>query len=45
MKNKNERLAYRLGGILERLNAGERISVSELAETYAVTSRTIQRDI
>ena len=45
MKNKNERLAYRLGGILERLNAGERISVNELAETYGVTPRTIQRDI
>lgn len=45
MKNKNERLAYRLGGILERLNAGERISVNDLAETYGVTPRTIQRDI
>lgn len=41
---KHERLAYRLSDILIKLNAGERLDILELAETYQVSIRTLKRD-
>jgi len=41
---KHERLAYRLADIIVRLNAGERLNIDELAETYQVSTRTLKRD-
>ncbi len=44
MSNKNEKVAERLAGIITRLNNGERLNINELAESYQVDKRTIQRD-
>ena len=41
---KHERLAYRLSVILIKLNAGERLDILALAETYQVSIRTLKRD-
>ncbi|GAA0805064.1 helix-turn-helix transcriptional regulator [Psychrobacter piscatorii] len=41
---KHERLAYRLSDIIVRLNAGERLNIFELADTYKVSIRTLKRD-
>ena len=41
---KHERLAYRLADILIKLNAGERLDILALAETYQVSIRTLKRD-
>lgn len=41
---KHERLAYRLSDILIKLNAGERLDILALAETYQVSIRTLKRD-
>jgi len=41
---KHERLAYRLSDIIIRLNAGERLDIFELADTYKVSTRTLKRD-
>lgn len=45
MSAKHENLAYRLVGILRQLNAGERLDVHQLAETFNISVRTIQRDL
>lgn len=42
---KHERLAYRLADIVTRLNMGERLDIEELAQSYKVHLRTIQRDL
>ncbi|SGY81495.1 Putative uncharacterized protein [Moritella viscosa] len=44
MKSKNEKLAKRLGTILARLNAGERLYLKELEAEFNVHERTIWRD-
>ena len=44
MKSKNEKLAQRLGTILARLNAGERLYLKDLEAEYNVHERTIWRD-
>lgn len=43
--NKNEQLAHRLSQILYRLNIGERLDTQQLAEEFAISVRTIQRDL
>lgn len=45
MANKHEKLAWRLVGILTKLNSGERINIKDLANEYDVSIRTIVRDI
>ena len=40
----HDTLAKRLGLILTRLNSGERLNLSHLAEEFSVTERTLQRD-
>ncbi|WP_343806170.1 helix-turn-helix transcriptional regulator [Marinobacterium maritimum] len=42
---KHDKLAQRLGLILTKLNAGERIHIDALAAEFNVSSRTIQRDL
>ena len=44
MKSKNEKLAQRLGTILARLNAGERLYLKDLEAEFNVHERTIWRD-
>lgn len=44
MKSKNEKLAKRLGTILARLNAGERLYLKDLEVEFNVHERTIWRD-
>ncbi|SGY81473.1 helix-turn-helix transcriptional regulator [Moritella viscosa] len=44
MKSKNEKLAKRLGTILARLNAGERLYLKDLEAEFNVHERTIWRD-
>ncbi|QUM75084.1 WYL domain-containing protein [Moritella sp. 24] len=44
MKSKNEKLAKRLGTILARLNAGERLYLKNLEAEFNVHERTIWRD-
>ena len=44
MKIKNEKLAKRLGTILARLNAGERLCLKDLEAEFNVHERTIWRD-
>lgn len=44
VSKKHERLAYRLSDIIVRLNSGERLDITELAETYQVSIRTLKRD-
>ncbi len=41
----HELLARRLAGILQRLNAGERLDIDDLAKEFSVHKRTIQRDL
>ena len=41
---KHEKLAYRLADILIRLNDGERLDITELANSYQVSTRTLKRD-
>lgn len=45
LDKKHEKLAYRLVGILQKLNMGERLHVKSLAEEYQVSVRTIQTDL
>lgn len=45
MSKKNTQLAYRLAGILTKLNRGDRLEISRLAEEYEVETRTINRDL
>lgn len=45
MNSKHEKLAFRLAGILQRLNQGERLDIHDLAETFQVDIRTVQRDL
>lgn len=45
MSKKNLLLATRLADILLRLNRGETLTLSGLAEEYGVHQRTIRRDI
>jgi len=40
----HDTLAKRLGLILTRLNSGERLALSALADEFSVTERTLQRD-
>lgn len=40
----HDKIASRLAIILTKLNAGERLSPTALAEEFNVTLRTIQRD-
>jgi len=42
--NEHDTLAKRLGLILTRLNSGERLTLSVLAQEFNVTERTLQRD-
>lgn len=42
---KSQQLAQRLSVLLARLNKGERIDISLLAEEFGVSVRTLQRDI
>ena len=44
MSQKNVQLAYRLAGILTKLNQGDRLEISRLADEYKVEARTINRD-
>lgn len=44
MKSKNEKLAARLGLILTKLNAGETLDIHQLAEEFAISVRTLQKD-
>ena len=44
MKHDYDKILTRLIIILQRLNEGERLSVSELAEKFNVSTKTIQRD-
>ncbi len=41
----HDKIATRLAMILNKLNAGERFSVEDLAEEFNVTKRTVQRDL
>lgn len=43
--NKHEKLAYRLVGILSKLNAGQRLDSHQLAKEFHIDIRTIQRDL
>lgn len=43
--NRHEKLAYRLVGILSKLNAGQRLDTHQLAEEFQIDIRTIQRDL
>ena len=45
MKHDKDKILIRLSSTLGKLNAGESVSVSELAEEYSVSTKTIQRDI
>ncbi|HZF71237.1 helix-turn-helix transcriptional regulator [Sulfuricurvum sp.] len=45
MKNDRDKIIARLSSTLGKLNAGECVSVSELAEEYNVSTKTIKRDI
>jgi predicted DNA-binding transcriptional regulator YafY len=45
MKNDRDKILARLSSILGKLNAGESVIVSELAEEYGVSIKTIDRDI
>lgn len=42
---KHEAFAHRLSTMLLRLNQGERLDIKQLADEFAVSSRTIQRDL
>ena len=44
-KNFNGNKGFRLLNIYERLNRGELVNKSQLAESFSVTTKTIQRDI
>ncbi|SIQ43634.1 Predicted DNA-binding transcriptional regulator YafY, contains an HTH and WYL domains [Aeromonas sp. RU39B] len=41
----HDTLAQRLGVILTKLNSGQRLVISELADEFNVSARTIQRDL
>ena len=43
--SKTDKLAIRLTSIITRLNAGEILTVKELADEFTVTERSIQRDL
>lgn len=43
--DKHDKLGYRLGLILTRLNNGESVTVSGLAEEFNVCDKTIRRDL
>jgi predicted DNA-binding transcriptional regulator YafY len=45
MKNDRDKIIARLSSTLGKLNAGECVNVSELAEEYNVSTKTIKRDI
>ena len=42
---KHDKLGYRLGLILTRLNNGESLAVRELSEEFNVCEKTIRRDL
>ena len=41
----HDQLAWRLASILIKLNQGEKLDISSLAEEFKVHKRTIQRDL
>lgn len=43
--DKHDKLGYRLGLILTRLNNGESLSICELSEEFNVCEKTIRRDL
>ena len=45
LPKKTDKLAMRLTSIITRLNAGEILSVKELAGEFAVTERSVQKDL
>lgn len=45
MKNDRDKIIARLSSTLGKLNAGESVSIPELAEEYGVSTKTIKRDI
>lgn len=45
MSEKTVLLASRIAGILEQLNSGQTVNVKDLAIRYAVSERTIQKDL
>jgi len=45
MPKEHDKIAYRLGAILCKLNDGEIVSVPELAEEFGICQRTIQKDL
>ena len=45
LPKKTDKLAIRLTSIIARLNKGEILSVKELADEFAVTERSIQKDL
>ena len=45
LPKKTDKLAVRLTSIITRLNAGEILSVKELADEFEVTQRSIQKDL
>ncbi len=45
MDKKHDTLSLRLANILLKLNNGEKLNPSQLAQEYKVSLRTIQRDL
>ncbi len=45
MSKEHDKIGTRLALILTKLNSGERLSVADLAEEFAVSIRTIQKDL
>ena len=45
MKNSRDKIIARLSSTLGKLNAGESVSIPELAEEFSVSTKTIGRDI
>ncbi len=45
MNKERDKIAQRLAGILQQLNAGETLTIKGLAEKYGVGERTIHRDL
>ena len=43
--DRHDKLGYRLGLILTRLNNGESLTVRDLADEFNVCEKTIQRDL
>jgi predicted DNA-binding transcriptional regulator YafY len=45
MKHSRDKIIARLSSTLGKLNAGESVSIPELAEEHSVSTKTIERDI